>query len=312
MSEMYKCPKCRKETLIIKDINNHREYNCLSCAYRYIEEKTKDKQQKRQLPQKQKKNNNPLNFIQTFSFLNKVSGFLIIILLVVFMILFAVAYSDIGSTNTRIDFVDYESSLRDNNIKNQFTENISELNDNINNIDSKFLNLENKLNNLNYVPETLIDIEDNITTLKNNISQVQENISKIWMYNAGLGNPNRNLTITYFANQTYCHVKFLTEKNIENINEVKFSLQYQNVNISLLNWSGKIKPQEYQYTNGNHTDNYYLHWFEQNNNYMATFNISWDISDYNTSKIPKSNMTYNLMLNGFVYSIPTIWEEEIL
>jgi Zn ribbon nucleic-acid-binding protein/uncharacterized protein YoxC len=319
-NETYKCPKCKKGTLVIKEEGNNVDYRCLSCGYHYLEERKAveepvDQQIKSTNPRQRKKMYMG-NILTIFNIINKFGGVLIVVLLILLACLFSVVSLEIQTANSKIASLTTDFSNSNIKLENSIKDNMTNVNNNFNNINTKLSTLETELDALEYVPGSLTTIQNNINILNQNITHIEENISDLWFASTGMGNPKRNLTITYFANQTgskrYCHVNFLVEKGTQDLNEIKFSLRYQKVNITLLNWTGYTKPQLYQWINGNHTDNYYLYWFEKNTAYSAKYNITWSISDYNTSKISKTNFKYNLMLNGSPFTIDTIWEKEIL
>ena len=289
----YRCRQCKNKTLYVEDRGNEVVGECKTCGYSF----TKPKNQK------------PLAAVFLNS-LNKFSGIIGIVALIGLILLFGA----MGEQNTIIqNDVNALGEQQDNNY--------DFLNGTLNALKEKTNNLKNDVDNA--LAKVLVlegdasTLYGNLGIIKDNLTSIDENITDIW--NAIYTTPaysivshiDCNLTKTYFNHTTdtrYCHFNLTVDSNI-NVNEVKFSTKYAKTNISLLNNTGHV--QEYQYTNGNHTDNYMISWFGLEDHFKASFNLSWHISDYNTSNLSNTGFDNLLVINGEKIPLPDVWEVKI-
>ena len=316
-----KCPKCKDGKLFVIDRGSYKEHACDKCDYQYIEEKQPRKTSKQKNTNEFREDKpSQVNFLNLFKnyfrLLNKASGILVVVLLFLMLILFSMVGEQVNDANVKINSV--ENSIRSKMVdtRNEIDNNISGIRGDINDINTNLLLIETNIDDLTTLCNTITDVDNKVIDIEETLLSMQDDIDTIWndVY-GGLDQTNTNLTFTYYANQTgdnrYCHVDFKTSKDDVDIEEIKLGLRYTNVNISLLNWTGSSKPQEYQWLNENITDNYYLHWFGINNNVMAKFNLTWDVSNYNTSNLPKTGLDKSLMINSILFDFPEIWEIEV-
>jgi len=321
------CPKCKVGKLYTLDRGNCIEIYCQECDYQYIQQKeSKPKARTARKPRTKKElTGSSMNVFKTyFKRLNSVSGILVVVLFFLMLALFAMADGQVRNAHLRIDYVE-------SNIQNTIDKSITQMEENISIVESDITSIYDRLSEteiditelftlhdtVEEVGNQIVDMRATIVNINTNISSIRNATALLWFkVFGGTDQTNTNLTVVYFANQTgdtrYCHLNFDISKKDIKIEEIKFGIQYDKVDVSLLNWTGNIKPQEYQWLNVNHTDNYFLHWFGLNNNAMARYNITWDISDYNTSKISMANLKHTLMVNSVVLGIPEIWEEEVI
>jgi len=319
MSEEKICPQCGEGKIFTINRGSYYEHSCDKCDYQYVE----NKNPKKPKPVRKKQENQPqrtpmlinLNFLKV---INKFSGILIIMFVILLLVMFTITSGEISDANTRINFlrddVSQDISCVNTNTE-QVRENITGLKSSLNTVTTRISNAEDDIEDLHLLNQDIADLENSLKNINKNISNMQENISNLWFSIGGIGDYTINLTFVYYANQTtdtrYCHFNFTVESIDIDFKEVKFGFRYDKINISLLNWTGNIKPQQYQWTNGNFTDNYYLHWFGFNNKFYAKFNMSWNVGDYNTSKLPTTNLQSTLMINSVLVDVPSIWEEEV-
>jgi len=317
-----KCPKCKEGKIFSIDRGSYIEKACDKCDYQYIQEKTsRRKQQSKPRPeQRQQPSGNFITLFQNyFRLLNKFSGILVIVLLILLLVVFTISDGQIKQTDMRVNIVDEKFQSKVDNIKGMIGTiegNITGVKSNLNTINSKLSTAQGEIDSLEILCGTIANVEYNVGCISDNITTIKEKINSLWFKVFGDSEQtNTNVTFIYFANQTgdqrYCHVNFSVEKNETDIEEIKFLMQYDNVNISLLNQTGNYLIQENQWINGNYTDNYFLNWFGNNNKFTASYNITWNISDYNTSKILTANLKYSLMINSVLVKFPEIWEEEV-
>jgi len=298
----YKCRQCGNNTLKVEEKGNMVQGRCDTCGYNF----NKPKRQK----------TNPLAMFNMF---NKYSGLISVIVIIILLVAWSSLSGGIGEANNRINYREYvDSSLQSeiglvNNTVNNIHTTVGILNDDIVSLVTRMNSAEGDISNLHALQQTMLDFQINLTS-------IDENLTKIWneiyiLQGAVADSFDVNLTATFYLNQTtdirYCHFNVTVEKDTIDIKEVKLSTHYQKSNITLMNNSGFTQPQQYQWLNDTFNDNYYIHWFEANDLFYANFNITWDVSDYNTSKLDMTQIDNLLMINSLVYDLPEIWEEEI-
>ena len=299
--EVYRCTKCEKNTVFSTEYDDYTEYSCQSCGYNY------------KIPHQQQKKK-----IDFLKLLEKNAWVLSIVTLVVLISLFPIFNGQIDSINSRVNTInsDLLGEIDDNSKSILTTDtNISSIKNDIGAIEVLISAIESSVGNLIGLDSIVNKIKVNLSNLDKNISSIKSDLE--YLFNS-IGNDalksRGNLTFTFYENQTnvtnYCHLDFFVENTDTEIGDVMFGFQYDKTNISLMNWSGVIKPQEYQWVNGNHSDNYFLHWFERGNNFSARYNITWNFSDYNSTKIDVDDIKKNLMVNSFLIDDVEVWEKD--
>ena len=292
MNQVYKCPMCQKNTMFATKYKNHTEYRCQSCGHSY-----KVPIQKRQVPS--------LDIVQL---LTKYSWFISVIVLIGFVIMSSFLIVSIGNNSTRIDLVWSELSgdISDN------SGDILYINDSLLNLKGDITTINTLLSTMQNDITNLKSLNTDVSKIKNDIIAINIELSSIWNNVSMLNNLTGNdvfktlafLNFTFFENQTnvtnYCHLNFSVKNTWTQIGEVQFGFQYDKTNVSLMNWSGNIKPQEYQWTNDIYNDNYYTHWFERGESFYSIYNITWSFSDYNSTQLDTGDIKKNLMVNGFL------------
>jgi len=317
------CPRCGEAKIFTIDRGNYYEHNCEACDYQFTEDKKPKRKEKpgKERPNKQLKNRPGINlgdFKFIFTSLNKFSGILVFILLIILLVLFTVLDSQIQKNNLNTNIVNDRLEEHIDNIcstTNLISSNVTSISNEMDAISARLSVTEGEITSLETLFTNFENVQLEIEDINKKLENINENISDLWVTVTNIDKENGNITFTYYPNQTgdirYCHIDFLLEETEAVFKEVKFGIQYQKANISLMNWTSFIKPQQHQWLNGTFNDSYYLHWFEKNKKFSAKFNVTWDVSDYNTSKISTDNLNYILKANSVFINVPEIWEEEV-
>jgi len=289
----YNCEVCKQKTLTVREGEYGTEGHCSNCGHSFKE----------------------TNY---FKMLNKYSGIMAVFALV-FILVFAVLNGgQFDTLDAKINNLGYgmkQDIIDNHNILVGLIENVShdmvKINLDIDNLQTRLLSAETNIN-------TLSSLSGDISSIRINLTKMDDNISKLYAkFNSISGQDilslvNENLTIKYYPNQTgdtrYCHLNFSIEDDGLDIQEIKYMVSYPKTNISLLNWSSSIKPQEYNWSDGNYSDNYYISWYGHEDKVYANFNITWHISDYNTNNLSKSGIKDVVIVNSVVTDIVNIWE----
>lgn len=299
--QIYKCTKCQNNSVFGTEYNDFIEYRCQSCGFNY------------KVPRQVKKPK--INFLKL---LEKNAWVLSVITLILLISMFPIFNGQVDGVNSRINTVgsNLMGEIDDNseNLSTTYTD-VSNLKYSVGSIEVLISAIESHVTNLVGLDNVVNKIKVNLSVLDENISNIKESISQLFTLIGNDALESRgNLTFTFYKNQTnvtnYCHLDFFVENTETEIGDVKFCFQYDKTNVTLMNWSGIIKPQEYQWLNGSYNDNYFLHWFERGESFSARFNITWNFSDYNTTKIDKGNVTKNLMVNSFLIDDIEVWEKD--
>jgi len=299
--KVYKCPKCQKNKMTEKEFDNFTEYECQSCGYNY--KVYQPKQNQRQS-------------IQVFDLLQKNAWVLAIIAIILAVSLYPVISGQVGDANNRINYVGntLSNDIEDNSDDiSTLKGNLTVLKNNINSMDTLLNVIELNLGQLIGLDEIVSKLKHNVTNIEDNITEINEFLEDI-DEDYDLQNSVGNLTFTFYQNQTnvtnYCHLNISVKNYETDLADVKFGIQYDYTNISLMVWDGLIKPQEYQWTNGSYKDNYYLQWFERGNSFYALYNITWSYSDYNSTQIDTADIKENIMVNGYLVDDMEIYEKD--
>jgi len=290
-SQVYKCPKCQKNTMYEKDVDGYSEYNCESCGYNYKVFKPQNKQRQ---------------IIPIFALLEKYAWVLSVVALVLAISMYPIISGQVSDANARTNYVG-------NSLQTCIDENsdyISGLNTNVTVLKNNLNSMDALLNVIEINVGKLIGLDVIVSNLRNNITSAEEDISKINEFlddiedNYTLESSFGKLDFTFYQNQTnvtnYCHLNVSVENDETDLVDVKFGVHCEYTNISLMEWGGFIKPQEYQWVNGSYMDNYYLQWFERGKSFYAIYNITWSFSDYNSTQLDTGDIKENIMVNSFL------------
>lgn len=298
MSDVYKCRKCNQKTLFVEDMGNYVEGKCTNCGYSFTKQK------------KQRFGTYVSNLLGT---VNKFSFIISVILIIVMIVSLITVSEQIRLTSMKIDdldnYTENKLTIINENISSIET-NIGSVKANIEAIFTRLSNAESSISNLNLLYGDVTNIKGNLTNIENNISSLWTNVNSLSSVNMK-NLVDINVTCTSYANQTgYCHYDISVKHKSINIQEVRFGIYCEKTNITLMNWTGYAKPQEYQWVNGTYHDNYNLYWFGLNDNCTARFNVSWSLSDYNSTNLTLANMTDTLMVNSVLVDTPEVWKIE--
>jgi len=287
--KLYNCQRCKQKTMAVIHGEYGNEGRCSNCGYHFRE-------------------------FDYFKLLNKYSGLAVIFAMILIIITSAMFSGQFGDVDRRIMDVNYRV---DTVVSNTSTE-IATVQSGLNTLTSTVSGLTTRINTAETSISSLTGLYTDLNVIRTNISKINENISKLWTKVNSLTDEDlitlikRNLTITYYPNQTsdtrYCHFDFYVGENGLDIGEVKYTFYYPLTNISLIDWDGITKPQEYNWTNELCDDNYYLYWFGDNTDISATFNITWNIVDYDMNNLTKTGIKDMLQVNGVIVDTPEIWE----
>jgi len=294
--DVYNCKRCNKQTLTVEKTEHGTIGTCSNCGYTFKE----------------------TNYLSYFKDLNKYSGITAvfsIVLILITALMFGGQFGDIeqkminADNELGTDIVDLNETI--SATIGIIQTDVSTAKTNINSILTRLSTAETDITNL----ET---ITADISTIKQNLTDIDKDISDLWIKVNSVTSADiislidTNITITYYANQTadvrYCHLDFVIEEDGLDMGEIKYAVNYPFTNISLLNWTSTVKLQTYNWTDIIYDDNYYLYWFGNDNLVGATFNLTWDISDYNTSNLSKTGVKDVLMINSVLIDSPEIWE----
>jgi len=305
-NKVYKCPKCQNNSVHETDYGGYKEYRCQSCGYNY------------QIPQQKKKN--PM--MDFFKLLEKSAWLLSVIAIVLAVAMLPIIGGQVDSANSRINTVSYNFNNLDDKVDNNndslasIKTDITGMKFNIDSMDVLINAIETNIGNLIGLDSVVSKLKTNVTNLEDNLSEFENDINQLFtLVGTNPLDSDVNLTFTFYKNQTnvtnYCHLDFTVENTDTDIGDVKFGFQYDKTNVSLMNWTGNIKPQEYQWVNGIYNDNYLLHWFERGNTFSARYNITWSYNDYNSTQLDTDDIKENLMVNGFLIDDIDVWVEEL-
>ena len=284
--KLYNCDRCKKKTMSVTKGTFGVEGTCSSCGYSFSDR----------------------DYLQI---LNNYGG-----VIAVFVLLLLIISSMM--TGGQFDAVDNKINSVNSNFIGVNTDIIS-INNNIttlkNDIGLMEVDIIDAIIRINAVETDIVALETLTSDIENiqlQLDSFNQSINELWVEVNGIsgenivGVINRNLTITYFANQTgdirYCHFDFAVSENGLTPEEVKYTFRYPNVNITLLDWTGDF------WANDSYKNSYMLHWFGENDYVGAKFNLTWNISDYNTSNLGKAGFIDTLMVNSILVDSPEILE----
>ena len=145
--------------------------------------------------------------------------------------------------------------------------------------------------------------------MQDNISIIKDSINDIINQTQIDIDPYVNITFVYYnqnisGGSAYCHIKLNITSNTT-MKEIAFSLKYSKTNITLIDMSS-TPTAVYTHAKASYFDNYFVYWFEKSKSTTATFNVSWSTSDYNTSELPVTGLTYDLRVNQYYFDADVI------
>jgi len=299
---MKMCPECMNRTLVTTKRDDKIITYCEHCGYKKI----------KNVPLRGSDNN----------FFNVLVDNKFLIVLLLFVVLMMIVISSVNSrvdeTNVRLNYLisDMEESIFD--INNTTSTMISDLNDDLESIEGDIGSAFSKISDLEEDISSLNSIANSVITLGSDLDDVKENVSLLWVEIFSTSQENiielldTNCTMSYFVNQSnatderYCHLNFSLSSSEINVQEIIFLTRCDNVSFTLMNYTGY--PEFYNWTNDEYNDNYRLHWFGPNLDVFVSYNITWNISDYNTSKLSFSNIKNVLEVNNVFVDTFEVWE----
>jgi len=313
-----KCPKCDRTQLLITDDAFSVRGECKVCGYIFNNPKPQQVLPPYSPPPSNnfrqiRSNNNTVKSM--LKSINSFSGLLAISAIVLVIISLIMLSGQVGGINDDM-----------HTIKNTLNEDITDLNTSfssfstsLNSANSEINSLKSKVSDLESTYMKKGDINSLINSLKINITTLEDILEDMGSNDVGLvtSTTENNITISYFPNQStsgndrYCHLNYSVANNDIDLREVILSLYISKTNISLLDYNSAVYPEVYQYINS-YEDNIRLSWFERSSGLYAVFNITWKISDYNTTSLPTNKIEENLKINGVYFDITDLWTKEII
>ena len=298
-----KCPKCGRKTLdIIRDDKGSRG-TCSVCKYFFDDKKTNQTKPGERAPVGGTNSIVP-NLLKT---VNKFGG----IIALFAIILSIVVMTQMGS---QIALVDSNMILVANDLDNRIKENATALNNialevdkndiDINNMLSRLATAETGIASLNTLQVTITALSTRIDVIDLSITNLTAQVALIDLDTTILDTTTASAVFTFYPSQSiattarYCELEVTVGNTNVGMNEVVYGFRYDNVDITLVDWTSKIKPQEYFWGNAAHFDNYQLTWFEQTTSIYAKFNIAWDTVDYDSTSLVLTGLEDNLKVNG--------------
>lgn len=313
------CPKCGNKTLDVVENKNGIKGACRSCNYCFEEDKKPEPVRKTQQERR------PDFISHCLKAFNRYSGVISVIAVVLAVTALSFIGPQIDTVNTRITGmetvldtninVNRDEITSTNTVVNQHTTTISDVSTRLGTTEA-FIS---GLGDIQSVIATNMNaIDTKLNDMNNTIINLSDQIDALDIDTTVKDTTDINATFTFYVNQSnttslrYCHLEISVDNTVVVLKEVVFGFRYDYVNISLLSSIHKIKPQEYQWTNGAYSDNYLLTWFEKTGNVYAKFNLTWDISKYNTTNLPTTGIENNLKVNSVFLDIPEIYEKAIV
>lgn len=300
-SENNTCPKCGQNFLNVIEDDVSKRGACQSCGYTFSDLK----QQQPLLREPPIPPSTGGGIMDIFDTLNRFSAIMAIIAIVMAVLILVAVGGQVGGIDGRVT-----------SINDSLSSEISTLEGDINGYDGRITSNENDVDTLITDIESLSDLPTDISTLQSDLDLAEDNISSLDATLTNLSNTVDNIDTSnivdafskikflFYVSQSnttssrYCHIEFFVDKNEIKLQEVKFGFRYPFTNVTLLDWTGCIKPQEYQWTNGSCNDNYCLNWFEKTDGVSAKFNVTWDIADYNNTQLSLDNFSEVVKVNS--------------
>ena len=323
-----KCPRCKKNRLVIKDIGTAVIGNCKYCGYQFKNEKQPTQQQQEEEYQPQQSNEKPSIFQLIMKGIHSINPFASIIALFAIVLSLIILAQVIGVDSNLDSYkvaVNKELTKNSNDIdevRNNTAGNLQQLN----NLKTKVSDIETGMSNYVNVNSLTNKLNALRTDLTANITSIEENITRIDGQLDTLSSSDEsfirqstdiNMTLFYLVNQStagdkrHCFFNITFENQEIDLQEVVYSIYMNGTNITLYDYESFIQPENFSVLNGTDFDNYRCYWFERTDFIMVSFLIDWNISKYNTTDLPKDYIHSNIKVNSVFLENPEIWTEDV-
>jgi len=187
-----------------------------------------------------------------------------------------------------------------NTTKNEVSEHSTKIANTQNNV----ANIQNQITNLNDLESKVDTLETTMDGVNNTVDNILDNVSALAMRSIIQNNSNFSLHVKEYQNQSnvsstrYVHFTASIDNTKNLLNRTQFCFAMPDTTIKVMSYDSEYTP----IINGDNTNHVFLDFFEQNTEIEATFNISWDTSDYNTYQLDaNNNLESKAYVNGFYF-----------